>query len=120
PLLRHVAVRAEERILVDRVPVPAAAVDLVRPHLHEGGAHAHAGHDLARDGAGGDAHGGLARRGAAAAAIVADAVLRLIGEIGVAGAVALADIGIILRARVDILDHQADRRARRHEAAARL
>ena len=47
---------------------------------------------LARDGAGRDAHGGLARRGAAAAAIVANAVFRLVGEVGVAGPELVLDV----------------------------
>jgi hypothetical protein len=53
----------------------------------------------------------LARRGAPAAAIVADAVFRVIGEVGMAGAVLVADVAIVLGALVDILDHQHDRRA---------
>ncbi len=67
---------AEERIGVDRVPVPAGAVDLVRADLDQGAANDDAGaQHLARDGAGSDAHRRLARGRAAAAAIIADAVL---------------------------------------------
>ena len=57
---------------------------------------------------------GLARRGASAAAIVAQAVFGLIGEIGVAGAKLVLDVGIVLRALVGVLDQQRDRRAGRH------
>ena len=79
-----VLVRAEERIARDLVPVPFVAIDLVRAHLHQRAAHVHAGHDLAGDGAGRDPRRGLARRGAAAAAIIAQAVFGLIGEVGMA------------------------------------
>ncbi len=40
--LRLLGVRTEERIVADLVPVPAAAIDLVRAHLHQRGAHDHA------------------------------------------------------------------------------
>ena len=66
---------------------------------------------LARDGAGGDAHHGLARRGAPAAAIVAQAVFLLVGVVGVARAEAVLDLVVVARARVGVLDQQADRRA---------
>ena len=97
-----------------------AAVDRVLAHLDERAAHRHAGHDLARDRAGRDAHGGLARRLAAAAAIVADAVFGVVGVVGVAGPVLVLDVGIVLGALVDIVDHQRDRRAGRHLPAARV
>ena len=58
----------------------------MRPDLHQRAADAHAvAQHLARNRAGGDAHRGLPRRGPAAAAIVADAVFQLVGEIGMAG-----------------------------------
>ena len=100
--------------LADLVPVPFGAVDLVRAHLHQRAAHVHLGQDLARDGAGGDPHRGLARRRAPAAAIVAQAVLGLIGEVGVARAKLVLDVGIVLRALVGVLDQERNRRARRH------
>src|SRR5581483_2313725 len=78
-----VLVGTEERIFANLVPVPFVAVDLVRAHLHQRAAHADLGQDLARDGAGRNPHRGLARRGAAAAAIIAQAVFGLIGEVGV-------------------------------------
>ena len=68
--------------------------------------------DLAGDGAGGDAGRGLARGGAAAAAIVADAVFQIIGEVGMARPVEILDLAIVLRALVLVADHQAHRRAR--------
>src|SRR6202035_4903818 len=73
-----VLVGTEERISCDLVEIPFVAVDLVWAHLHQRAAHFHAGQYLARDGAGGDAGRGLARRGAAAAAIIAQAVFRFI------------------------------------------
>ena len=110
-------VGAEERIVADLVPVPARAIDFVRAHLHQRAAHAHARHDLSRDGAGGDAHRRLARRGSAAAAIIVDAVFDVVGVAGVAGPVLVLDVGIVLRALVDVLDQERDRRAGRHLAA---
>ena len=57
---------------------------------------------------------GLASRGAAAAAIIADAVLGIVGVVGVARPVAVADLGIVLRALVDVLDLERDRGPGRH------
>src|SRR3546814_1353214 len=51
----------------------------------------------------------LACRRAPAAAIIAKTVFGVIGVIGMAGAIRLGDLRIILRALIDILDHQADR-----------
>ena len=62
--------------------------------------------DLARDGAGGDAACRLARRGAPAAAIVADAVFGPIGVVGVARAELVLDLAVILRALILVLDQQ--------------
>ena len=86
----------------------------MRPHLHQRAAHAHLGHDFSRDRAGCDTRRGLARRRAPAAAIIAQAVFGLIGEVGVAGAKLVLDVGIILGALVGVLDHKRNRRARRH------
>src|SRR5690606_27835377 len=55
--------------------------------------------------------GGFARRGAAAAAIVADAVFRIVGVVGVAGPILAGDLAIVLRALIDIFDHHGNRRA---------
>src|SRR3546814_6279669 len=73
----------------------------------------HLGDHQPRDPARRDARRGLACARPAAAAIIADAIFGVIGIIGVAGAIGLCDRAIILRPLVDILDHQADRRARR-------
>src|SRR5262249_28296946 len=117
---RLLGVRTEERILVDRVPVPAGAVDGMRPHLHEGAAYAQARHDLARNRAGRHAHRGLARRLTAAAAIVAQAVFRIIGVVGVAGPVLVLDVGVVPRTLVDIVDDERDRRPGRDLFSSRL
>ena len=78
-------------------PSPSARGRPCAADLHQRAADGHAGDDLARDRAGGDAHGGLARRGAAAAAIVADAVFLPVGEIGMAGAELVLDVGVVAR-----------------------
>ncbi len=67
--------------------------------------------NLARDRAGGDARGGLARRSAAAAAMVADAVFFPVGVVGMAGPEAVAQRVVILGPRVLVLDEEQDRRA---------
>ena len=85
----------------------------MRSHLHQRRAHGHAGNDLARHRAGGHARRRLPRRGASAAAIVAQAVFGVVGVVGMAGAIEVADLRIVLRALVDILDHERDRRAGR-------
>jgi hypothetical protein len=66
---------------------------------------------------GGDARSGFAGRGASAAAIVPHAIFGVIGIVGMAGPVAVADLAIVLRALVGVLDHQRDGRAGRHRAA---
>ena len=52
---------------------------------------------------------GFARARPAAAAIIADAIFGVITVIGMARAIGLRDVAIILRTLVDIFDHQADR-----------
>ena len=69
--------------------------------------------NLAGDGAGRDPHRGLARRGPPAAAIVADAVFQVIGEVGMARPVALGDVAVVLGPLVDIVDQQRNGRAGR-------
>src|SRR6202000_1989019 len=98
-----VLVGTEERIFGGLVPVPFGAVDLVRAHLHQRAAYVHLRQNLAGHSAGGEPHRGLARRGAAAAAIVAQAVFGLIGEVGVARAKLVLDVGIILGALVGVI-----------------
>ena len=65
------------------------------------------------DGAGRDPAGRFACRTPAAAARIAHAVFQLIGKIRVARPVALGNLAIVLRALVDIVDVQRDRRAGR-------
>jgi hypothetical protein len=86
----------------------------VRAHLHQRAAHGDAGQDFSRDGAGGDAGRGFARRGATAAAVIAQAVFGLIGEVGMTGTKLVLDLGIVLGALVGILDQQRDRGAGGH------
>src|SRR5262249_213810 len=117
---RLLGVGAEERVALDLVPIPARAIDAVRPDLDERAAHAQTRHDLPRDRAGGDAGCGLARRGASAAAVVAQSVFEVVGDVGVTGPVEIPYVGIVLRALVDILDQERDRRAGRHLAPARF
>src|SRR6185312_3433380 len=112
PGLRGLTVGRPERIVVDRVPVPARAVDLVGPDLDQRAANDNAGAEyLARDGASGDAHRGLARRLAAAAAIIADAVFFPISVVGVTRPELVLDRVVVLAARVLVADQQRDRRA---------
>ena len=66
----------------------------------------------ARDGAGSHARSGFAGRGTSAAAIVAHAIFGVIGIVGMAGPVAVADLAIVFRTLVGVLDHQRNRRAR--------
>src|SRR5690606_13631953 len=65
------------------------------------------------DGPGSDPRRGLAGTRPAAAAIVADAVFGIVGEVGMARTVDVLDLGIVLRALVLVADHEADRRAGR-------
>ncbi len=115
---RLVLVGTEERIAWRSRPSPISRGQSCAAHLHQRAAHLHLGQHLARDRTGRDAGRGLARRRTAAAAIVAQAVFRLIGEVGMAGAELVLDLGIVLRALVGVLDQQRDRRAGRHLHAA--
>ncbi len=131
PLLAHavekigeargrLGIGTEERIALHLGPIPGGAIDRLRSHLDQRGAHIEAGHDLAGDGAGRHPHRGLARRGAAAAAVVVEAVFGVIGVAGVARPIDVLDGGIVLRALIDVLDQQRDRRAGRDLLAGRL
>src|SRR3546814_1058077 len=53
----------------------------------------------------------VAGRGSPSATLIAKALFCCIGIIGMSGPIGLGDLRIILRALVDILNHQADRRA---------
>src|SRR5262245_35975558 len=107
-------IRTEERIALDLVPVPPRALDAVLAHLDQRAPHRKPRNDFARDRARGNPRGGLARGLTAAAAIIADAVFGVVGVIGVSRPVLVLDVGIILRALVDILDDERNRRSRRH------
>jgi hypothetical protein len=113
-------VGAEQRIARDLIPVPVRAIDPLRADLDQGTAHDETRHDSARDGAGCNAGCGLARRGPPAATIVPHAILDVVGVVGMAGTVFVADCGIVLGALIDILDQQGDRRAGRDLAAGRI
>jgi hypothetical protein len=59
----------------------------------------------------GDAHSGLARRLAPAAAVIADAVLLPVCVIGVTRPERILDLRVILAASIDVADKKPDRRA---------
>ncbi len=117
---RELCIRTEERIVVDLGPIPARAIDAMRAHLHERRTDFQIGDDLARHGARRNPHRGLARGLPSAAAIVAQAVFDIVGEVGVARAVFVLDVGIVLRALIDIVDEERNRRTGRHLRAALL
>ena len=105
---------AEERVVVDVIEIDRAQLE--RTDLGEIAADLEAellDEILARDRTRRDAHDGLARRRAAAAAIVADTVFLLIRVIGVPGPKAILDLRVVAAALVDVLDEQPDGRARR-------
>src|SRR5690242_16966407 len=82
----------------------------MRADLHERAADRHPGaEDLARYGSGRDARGGLARRGAPAAAVVADSVFFPISVISVTRAKSIGNIAVILCALIGIFDQQLNR-----------
>ena len=109
---RHLGrIGPEERVLLHRVPVERVRHDLA--DLRQVAAHAHAvmpGQPFLGDHRGSHAHGGLARRGAPAAARVADAIFLPVGVVGVAGTEGLLDLAIVLAALVGVADQQRDRR----------
>ena len=112
PRLRGRRVGAEERVVIHRVPVPTRPVDAMRADLHQRAADAHGlAQHLAGHTAGGDAHRRLARRRPAAAAIVADAVFQLVGQVGVAWSELCGDRRVVARALIDVVDLHGDRRA---------
>ena len=86
----------------------------MRSQLYQGATHGDlVPEHLARDRTGGDATGRLTRGRPAAAAPVPDAVLLPVGEIRVSRPILVLDVAVILGARVEILDHQIDRRSGR-------
>ena len=113
---RRLGIGTEEGIFADLVPIPVGAINGMRTHLHEGAAYQHGRDDFAGDGARRHAHGGFAGGGTAAAAMVANSIFRIIGEIGVAGPVGVLEGIIVFRALIGVLDQQPDGRSRRHLA----
>src|SRR5476649_1663215 len=114
PALRGLAVGAPEGIVAGGVPVPLGTVDLLCAELDHRAANPDAiAQHLAGDRAGGHAHGRLARRLAAAAAIVAHAILLQIGVVAVRGPELVLDLAVVAAALVDVVDVQRDRRAGR-------
>src|ERR1700730_508301 len=115
PEERPRCVGAPEGVALDGPPVPGAAVDRVWADLDQSTADRHAGtKDLARDRARSNARGGLARRSAAAAAIVAHAIFLPVSIVSVARAEAVGDVTIVLRPLICVLDQELERGAGRH------
>ncbi len=105
-------VRTPERVLCYIGPTPPVAVDFHLAHLHHGAADPDpATQDFPRHRARRHPAGGFPRRRPAAAAIVADAVFFPIGVIRMAGAELVLDVAVILRSRILVADHQAERGA---------
>ena len=100
-----------EGIAINLGEIKATAINGNTADFNQIGGDFHAWHDLPCHRAGGHATCGFARRGAPATARIAQSVFGIIGIIGVAGPVFGGDVAIILRTLIDILDHQADRRA---------
>src|SRR5690606_22632024 len=65
---------------------------------------------LARDRPCGYSHHGLARRGAPAAAVIAQTIFLLVGVVRVSWTEAVLDLFVVARALILVLDQQADRR----------
>src|SRR3546814_2727941 len=105
------SIRTEERVAIDLGIVKAGAINGIPAKFNQICADAYFGYDQARDAA--SCHPGrrFAGRGSPAAAIIAKAVFGVIGIIGMSGPIGLGDLRIILRALVDILNHQDNRRA---------
>src|SRR5580658_6198854 len=105
-------VRTEERVVIRGRRIDR--LDLEVPDLAQVAVDAHAeapGEVAPRDRSGRYAHDRLARAGASAAAMIAQAVLLLVGVVGVSGTEAVAQLVVVARARVGILDDESDRRA---------
>src|SRR5579885_3647341 len=109
----ELAIGTEERILVDLVPVPPRAIDPMRAHLDQSATNFQIRNDFTRNGACGYTHCGLACRLPAAAAIIAQAIFNVVGEVGVAGTVFILYGRIVFRALIEIVDHKRNRRASR-------
>jgi hypothetical protein len=84
----------------------------MRAHLDQRAAHRHARHDLTSDRACRYARRSLARRLTTAAPIVADAIFGIVSIISVPRPVFVLDLRIVLRALVDVVDDECNRRPR--------
>src|SRR5208283_751771 len=108
PHLSRRRIRTEEGVPVDLIPVPARTVDPMGSDLHQRTANGYRGTEhLPGDSARCDAHGGLTGRGAAASAIVPDAVFQIVGDIGVAGPELGRNRSVVAGTLVLVLDDQA-------------
>src|SRR5258706_7634649 len=112
PFLDSGMVRGEERIAVHLLPIPIFAVYFFRPKLNQCAPDCDVRQYLPGHRARCNAHGGLPRRGTAAAAIVPDAILHEVGVIGVAWAELVLDAGIVFRALVLVFYQKGNRRPR--------
>src|SRR5512140_3586673 len=108
------AVGAADGVLLHEVEIALAGHEIA--DLHGAALHAHADplEDPARERAGGDAPHRFAPARAAAPAVVAHAVLLPVGEVGVSWAVEIAQLIIVLRARVHAPHDERDRGAGGH------
>ena len=104
--------RPEERVVLHRAPFETGRLHLA--DLSQEAAHFDAmalPQPLLGDHCRSHAHGGLARRTAAATTRVADAVFLPVAVIGMARAELRGDVGVIPAARVGVADQQRDRGA---------
>ena len=112
PVGHRLRIGAEEGVARGLLPVPALAVDADPADLNDRTPDRHPrAQNLLRDCAGGHAHRRLPRAGPPAAPVIADAVLRVVGEIGVAWAVRLLERAVVAAPRILVLDHERDGRA---------
>lgn len=107
-----VRVGAEESVLLHRFP--GLERDFDRAQLAHVATHGNAlgGQVLLGNGTGSHAHGGFAGRTAATTAVVADAVLVMVGVVGVGRAEQVLDGRVVLGLLVSVANQQADRAAR--------
>ncbi len=106
PLFGGNRIRAPEWIALNLCPVPAASVNLERPHLNKCTTHLHTGQHFACQSTGCDTCSGLACGLAAAPAIITNAVLGFIGIVGMSRAKRVLDVPIIFRPLIGVFDHQ--------------
>src|SRR5690606_1433500 len=105
-------VRPEERVVLDRAPVETGRLHVADPgHESTHGDAVALPEPLLGDNRRGHAHGGLARRAAASAARVADAVLLPVAVVGMAGTELRGEVRVALGAPVGVADQQRARGA---------